>query len=115
MLWANQELNNIYLFIFNYIQVLSFFDQDYLPTKCTCGLTMTFHVANALNVVEKSVGKDCVNGVTDKAIRSYIKSKKIGCVGGQVNFRNSAKQVHAVHVQRNFFKHEDVIALDESK
>lgn len=78
---------------------------------------MTFHVGSALTAVGKSFGEDRVHGITSKAIRSYIKAKKIGCVDKlQVHFRKSPKRTcHAVHVQRNFFKPEDVIALDESK
>ena len=53
--------------------------------------------------------------VTASAVRQYIKSNGIGCVGTVVRFRGRNKQVHATHIQDGWFCLEDIAALHESK
>jgi len=92
-------------------EILSFFDQDFVPQKCGCGEAMTFHVGSLLTYLKN---RECesAKGVTDNSLRYHIKTYEIGCVGRQVQFRNSCKQVSAAHVRRDWFHPEDVEALD---
>ena len=79
--------------------MLQFFDQDFTPTTCSCGASDTFNVAAAIQFVNEQIGCNYVHaGISGSAIRYYVKDHRIGCVGNQVHFRNSGKQVHAVQV-----------------
>ena len=95
-------------------QILQFFDQDFLPQSCKCGETVTFHVQSLISHLKES-GCDAANGITDKALRFFIKDHDIGCVGKQVLFRNRKTQVSAAHIQRKWFHPDDLNALDECK
>ena len=98
-----------------FIRCYNFFDQDFTPTTCSCGGSATFNVAAVIQFVNEQIGCDNVHaGISPSAIRYYIKDHRIGCVRNQVHFRNSGKQVHAVHIQRSWFQPNDVKALDES-
>ena len=42
-----------------WLQALTFFDQQFKPTKCTCGMTVAFNVQSALDCVEKTYLSEC--------------------------------------------------------
>ena len=92
-------------------QVLSFFDQDFLPQRCDCGEAVTFHVNSLLQYLTNTTSS--TQGITEYSLRYFIKDRGIGCVGRQVHFRNRAVQVSAAHIRREWFHAEDMDALDK--
>lgn len=92
------------------LQVLSFFDQDFLPQRCDCGEAVTFHVNSLLQHLKNT---NSTQGITEYSLRYFIKDRGIGCVGRQVHFRNRATQVSAAHIRREWFHAEDMDALDK--
>lgn len=93
--------------------MLTFFDQDYSPSKCLCGESVAINIGAAL-ATATSTGCN-ITGLTAAVIRQFIKNTKIGCVGRQVKFRNHDKQVHAIHISRSWFDADDIKHLDERK
>lgn len=75
---------------------------------------VTFHVGSLVAFL-KSQASDHAMGVTEYAIRHFIKEAEIGCVGKQVQFRNNKTQLSAAHVRRAWFSDEQIHALDECK
>lgn len=54
-------------------------------------------------------------GITAGAVRHFIKSKGVGCVGTVVRFRGSNKLVHAPHIEHGWFNSQDIAAMHVSK
>lgn len=106
-------LNMYYLFL----QALKFFDQEFRPKTCTCGLVVAFNTKLALQCVKEVFGAEGTEGVTEEAVRSFIKSNGIGCTGKQVKFRmmTVGQQLRAVHVKREWFDAEIIAKLDQRK
>jgi hypothetical protein len=67
--------------------------------------------------VKDVFGAEVTQHVTEEAIRAYIKSNGIGCVGKQVKFRmlSVGQQLRAVHVKRQWFEEETIVKLDHRK
>ena len=99
------------------LQALKFFDQRIKPKTCTCGLVVAFNVASVIDCVKDVIGNECVEGITQNAIRMYVKSNGIGCTGKQVKFRMllPRQQVRAVHMKREWFAEQTLVDLDRSK
>ena len=91
-------------------QVLSFFDQDFLPQRCDCGEAVTFHVNSLLQHLTYN---NSTQGITEYSLGYFIKDRGIGCVGWQVHFRERAVQLSAAHIRRKWFHTEDMDALDK--
>lgn len=91
-------------------QILSFFDQDFLPQRCDCGEAVTFHVNSLLQHLTNTYS---TQGITEYSLRYFIKDRGIGCVGWQVHFRDRAVQLSAAHIRRKWFHTEDMDALDK--
>ena len=64
------------------------------------------------NVVNTHSGP---TGNTVAAIPYFIKDRRIGCVSNAVRFRKRGRQVHAAHIQRAWFRAEDLRAHDKSR
>ena len=77
---------------------------------------MVFHVRSVLDLLTKNASDSRLPmmSVTENSIRNFIKTRKIGCVGVQIRF-NGSKQCNAAHIQKSWFKEEDLSKLDESK
>lgn len=74
-----------------------------------------FNVQTAICFIEETLGPSYTTGITAGAVRHFIKSKGVGCVGTVVRFRGSNKQVHAVHIQHGWFNSKDIAAMHKSK
>jgi len=53
------------------------------------------------------------NGVTEAAIRSFVRQQRIGCTSNRIRFRGSKVQVSAVHISRAWFQEDVLKKLDE--
>ena len=105
-------MNNNFL-----LQALKFFDQEFRPKTCTCGIVVAFNTKMALQCVKDVFGAEVAQNITEEAIRSFIKSNGIGCTGKQVKFRmlSVGQQLRAVHVKRQWFEEETIVKLDRRK
>lgn len=92
-----------------------FLDQDFCPSSCCCGSCVAFNVQTAMCFVEATLGPSYTTGITAGAVRHFIKSKGVGCVGTVVRFRGSNKLVHAPHIQHGWFNSQDIAAMNVSK
>jgi len=55
-----------------------------------------------------------VNGVTEAAMRSFIRHQRIGCTSSCIRFYTvTGAQVSAVHISRSWFKEDLIKKLDE--
>ena len=70
-----------------------FLDQDFCPSSCCCGSCVAFNVQTAMCFVEATLGPSYTTGITAGAVRHFIKSKGVGCVGTVVRSRGSNKLV----------------------
>lgn len=92
-------------------KVLLFFDNLYLPTSCQCGETVAVHPKMFLDHCKDM--KRETYGVTEAAIRSFIKKQRIGCTSNRIRFRGSKVQVSTVHISREWFKEDVLKKLDD--
>ena len=92
-------------------KVLLFFDNLYIPSSCQCGETIAVHPKMFLNYCKDS--KRDTNGVTEAAIRSFIRQQLIGCTSNCVWFHGSRVQVSAVHISRAWFQEDVLKKLNE--
>ena len=88
------------------LKVLPFFDNMFSPSSCQCGETIAFHPKMFLDYCRQQ--NENTHGVTEAAIRSFIKQQKIGCTSNRIRFRGTGVQVSAVHIPRAWFD-KDVI------
>ena len=89
----------------------------YRPVHCenVCGASILFHVTSTRKCLVEGAEPEVSEALTDNAIRRFVKKNEIGCVGTRVKFSSTSKQCNAVHIQRSWFKTEDLVLLDKSK
>lgn len=100
-----------WFFSLHSFKVLPFFDNMFRPSSCQCGETIAFHPKMFLEYC-KEQNRD-TQGVTEAAIRSFIKQQKIGCTSNRIRFRGTGIQVSAVHIPRAWFDKDVINKFDE--
>ena len=80
---------------------MSFFDNMFRPSSCQCGETIAFHPKMFLDHCKELNSN--THGVTEAAIRSFIKQQKIGCTWNCIRFQGTGIQMSAVYIARALF------------
>ena len=70
-----------------------FFNPEFQPRICGCGLSFGFHVPSAIQFI----GLEKING---NKVRSFINLHRVGCTS--IRVRGHARQYVGVHVKRSF-------------
>ena len=95
----------------------TFFSNMFKPVLCknVCGACVVFHVQSTRDHLVEGADPKIAEAVTSEFIRGFVKGKQIGCVGTRLKFTPRSKMCNALHIQRSWFRIEDISRLDKSK